>query len=195
MLGRRCEVNPGQACVAGRSHRREICNYPHRKRTRAFAAPQANVRMHEQRGGGMPKWEFRRFIRRTAVRLHGGARRSGCAPLVEISAVLPQPSLADEGGVSFRIPSFFGSLAATPLQPGSSFTTIYYHSSVKAGCCVRPPGSIRQHHGELHRQSECPNLNADVDLIIAVPSFTSRSWCSEDRRGRHPPAVLRPAPS
>jgi hypothetical protein len=89
--------------------------------------------MHEQRGGGMPKWEFRRFIRRTAVRLHGGARRSGCAPLVEISAVLPQPSLADEGGVSFRIPGFFGSLAATPLQPGPSFTTIDYHSSVKAG--------------------------------------------------------------
>jgi hypothetical protein len=40
---------------------------------------------------------------------------------------------ADEGGVSFWIPGFFGSLAATPQQPGWSLATIYYHTSVSAG--------------------------------------------------------------
>jgi hypothetical protein len=40
---------------------------------------------------------------------------------------------ADEGGVSFWIPGFFGSLAAAPLQPGWSLTTIEYSDSVHAG--------------------------------------------------------------
>ena len=44
----------------------------------------------------------------------------------------PQGALADEGGVSFWVPGFFGSLAATPQQPGWSVATIYYHDSVSA---------------------------------------------------------------
>ena len=40
---------------------------------------------------------------------------------------------ADDGGVSFWVPGFFGSLAATPQQPGFSLALIYYHSSVSAG--------------------------------------------------------------
>jgi hypothetical protein len=47
--------------------------------------------------------------------------------------VNPREVLADEGGVSFWIPGFFGSLAATPQQPGWSGTLIYYHDSVSAG--------------------------------------------------------------
>jgi hypothetical protein len=47
--------------------------------------------------------------------------------------VATTPALADEGGVSFWVPGFFGSLAATPQTPGFSFATIYYHTSVKAG--------------------------------------------------------------
>jgi hypothetical protein len=43
---------------------------------------------------------------------------------------------ADEGGVSFWIPGFFGSLAAAPQQPGWSLTSIYYHTSVSAGADV-----------------------------------------------------------
>src|SRR4029077_7612996 len=41
-------------------------------------------------------------------------------------------ALADEGGVSFWVPGFFGSLAATPQQPGWSLANIYYHTSVAA---------------------------------------------------------------
>src|SRR6201993_2735742 len=45
-----------------------------------------------------------------------------------------QVARADEGGVSFWIPGFFGSLAAVPAQaPGWSVTSIYYHDSVSAG--------------------------------------------------------------
>src|SRR5438034_4426036 len=43
---------------------------------------------------------------------------------------------ADEGGVSFWIPGFFGSLAAAPLQPGWTLQTNYYHTSVSAGADV-----------------------------------------------------------
>ena len=39
-------------------------------------------------------------------------------------------SLADENGVSFWVPGFFGSLAATPQQPGWSLASIYYHTDV-----------------------------------------------------------------
>jgi hypothetical protein len=43
---------------------------------------------------------------------------------------------ADEDGVSFWIPGFFGSLAAVPQQPGLSVATVYYHDSVSAGANV-----------------------------------------------------------
>jgi len=48
---------------------------------------------------------------------------------------LPVPiARADEGGISFWIPGFFGSLAAVPAQaPGWSVTSVYYHTSVSAG--------------------------------------------------------------
>jgi hypothetical protein len=48
-------------------------------------------------------------------------------------ALPAQMARADEGGVSFWIPGFFGSLAAVPAQaPGWSMTSIYYHDSVSA---------------------------------------------------------------
>jgi hypothetical protein len=48
-------------------------------------------------------------------------------------ASAPRMASADEGGVSFWLPGFFGSLAAAPQQPGWSVTNIYYHTSVSAG--------------------------------------------------------------
>ena len=45
-------------------------------------------------------------------------------------------ALADESGISFWVPGFFGSLAATPQQPGWSLANIYYHTSVSAGADV-----------------------------------------------------------
>ena len=48
-------------------------------------------------------------------------------------ALSPIRASADEGGVSFWLPGQFGSLAAVPGNPGWSFASIYYHTSVSAG--------------------------------------------------------------
>jgi hypothetical protein len=50
-----------------------------------------------------------------------------------IIAFAPELAAADEGGVSFWVPGLYGSLAATPSQPGWQGTVIYYHDSVSAG--------------------------------------------------------------
>jgi hypothetical protein len=88
-------------------------------------------------------------------------------------AFMKRPAMADEGGVSMWVPGLFGSLAATPLQPGFSYATIYYHTAVTAGADVAfarqvPRGNITANFtGNLN-----VGLNADVDLAIAVPSYT-----------------------
>jgi hypothetical protein len=87
--------------------------------------------------------------------------------------IAPTNVNADEGGVSFWVPGLFGSLAAAPLQPGFSWASIYYHTSVKAGADVTfarqvPLGRITANFtGNLNI-----GLKADVDLAIAVPSYT-----------------------
>src|SRR6476619_7005363 len=78
------------------------------------------------------------------VRLGGGSMatrasiRRYAAALVcsAMFGCLGTSTRADEGGVSFWLPGFFGSLAAAPQQPGWSLTSIYYHTSVSAGAGV-----------------------------------------------------------
>jgi hypothetical protein len=88
-------------------------------------------------------------------------------------ALAPLPSRADEGGVSFWVPGFFGSLAAVPQQPGLSFASIYYHTSVTAGGNVAfarqvARGNIMTNFtGNLNA-----NLDADANLLMAIPSYT-----------------------
>ena len=73
----------------------------------------------------------------------------------------PQAALADEGGVSFWVPGFFGSLAATPQQQGWSVASIYYHTSVSAG-------------GDVARAKEIQigripvNLNASLNATVSA---------------------------
>ena len=56
------------------------------------------------------------------------------AVLATAILALPMTASADEGGVSFWLPGLFGSLAAAPQpQPGWSFASIYYHTTVSAG--------------------------------------------------------------
>src|SRR5262249_59184248 len=83
-------------------------------------------------------------------------------------------SRADEGGVSFWLPGFFGSLAATPLVPGFSFGNILYYSQVSAGANVAfakqvPLGNINVNFNG--------NFNANVHgsaepLYLAAPGYT-----------------------
>jgi hypothetical protein len=80
---------------------------------------------------------------------------------------------ADEGGVSFWIPGFFGSLAAVPQQQGFAIVSIYYHTTVSGG------GDIG-----LSRESEIRNIPAGVsatlngsvhatgDLGLVFPNYT-----------------------
>jgi hypothetical protein len=86
--------------------------------------------------------------------------------LIAVGAV-PKAVVADEGGVSFWVPGIFGSLAATPQQPGRSFAGIYYHTSVSAGADVAfvrqfSPGRITvRFTGNVNAR-----LNADADLGV-----------------------------
>src|SRR6266704_5105789 len=83
-------------------------------------------------------------------------------------------ALADEGGVSFWVPFFFGSLASTPQQPGWSLANIYYHTSVSAGADVarareftlnRVPANVTV-NANLNL-----NVNATGDLGFVIPSY------------------------
>ena len=79
---------------------------------------------------------------------------------------------ADEGGVSFWVPGFFGSLAATPQQPGLSLAMIYYHTSVSAGGNVAFARQVSHGHITANFNANLTaNLNADADLGMAIPSY------------------------
>jgi hypothetical protein len=89
-------------------------------------------------------------------------RFAGVAPAM-LAAMLwsPAASFADEGGVSIWIPGFYGSFAALPVEPGPSFATIYYHTSVDAGGDRAFPRGGRIEAG----------LDADADLVFLAPSY------------------------
>src|SRR5262249_47085336 len=85
----------------------------------------------------------------------------------------PRRGLADEGGVSFWIPGFFGSLAAAPQQPGWSLTSIYYHTSVSAGAEVARPPEFEIGRIPLNLSANVSaSLDARADLALALPSYT-----------------------
>jgi hypothetical protein len=90
--------------------------------------------------------------------------------VVMIAATAPR---ADEGGVSFWVPGFFGSLAATPLVPGFSYANIYYHTSVNAGGDVAFARQVNRGNITANFSGNLnATINADVDLYMAVPSYT-----------------------
>jgi hypothetical protein len=89
-----------------------------------------------------------------------------------LATLAPTVAVADEGGVSFWLPGFFGSLAATPQQPGFTMASIYYHTTVSAGGDValarefqigRVPANLSA--------SLTANLNATGDLGLVIPSY------------------------
>ena len=92
--------------------------------------------------------------------------------VVAAAAGMPQTALSDEGGVSFWIPGFFGSLAATPQQAGWSVATIYYHTSVSAGGDVAFSRQVTR--GRLTANftgNLAADLDADADLAMLIPSY------------------------
>src|ERR1700747_3565573 len=85
--------------------------------------------------GAQYRFFAERFCR-SFVRLKFAARIAAGPIAGSIVVATATSSLADEGGVSFWVPGFFGSLAAAPQVPGWSLATIYYHTSVSAGADV-----------------------------------------------------------
>lgn len=79
---------------------------------------------------------------------------------------------ADEGGVGFWVPGFFGSLAATPQTPGLSLAFIYYHTSVKAGGDVAFARQVNRGNITTNFTGNVTaNLDADVNLGMMAPTY------------------------
>jgi len=84
----------------------------------------------------------------------------------------PRAAQGDEGGVSFWIPGFYGSLAAAPQVPGWSLTTIYYHTSVSAGADVAFARQVPVGHLNVPFTAQVTGgLNATADLGMAIPQY------------------------
>jgi hypothetical protein len=85
----------------------------------------------------------------------------------------PTTTKADEGGVSFWIPGFFGSLAAAPLEPGMALTVTNYYDSVHAGDDVARARliTIRGLNTSLGASANA-NLDAKLNFDIWAPSYT-----------------------
>jgi hypothetical protein len=103
-------------------------------------------------------------------------RRLGVAAIVLAPAIMffPHSALADESGVSFWVPGFFGSLAATPSQPGWSLANIYYHTSVQAGgnVALAREFQIGQIPANLTATARLnATVNATGDLGFVIPTY------------------------
>jgi hypothetical protein len=88
-------------------------------------------------------------------------------------ASTPTAARADEDGISFWIPGFFGSLAAAPQQPGWAVASIYYHTSVSASgnAAVSREVTIGQFNPALN-VSVNAHVSSNADLGILAPSYT-----------------------
>jgi hypothetical protein len=82
-------------------------------------------------------------------------------------------SLADEDGVSFWIPGFFGSLAAAPQQPGWAMTSIFYNTNVSASgnAALAREITIGDFNPKIN-VSVNASVHADVTVGFVMPSYT-----------------------
>src|SRR5947209_17041594 len=119
---------------------------------------------------------FKHFVLGKGIQKSRGIsrpRRVWASLFAATIAVYSQDLLADEGGVSVWLPGFFGSLAATPLQPGWSLTSIYYHTSVSAGADVTRAREITIGRIPINLNANLSaNLDARADLGWAMPLYT-----------------------
>jgi hypothetical protein len=121
--------------------------------------------------GNAPKYSL------CSIGLTSGASRGCAVGLFAAAACLASPAAqADEGGVSFWVPGFFGSLAASPLEPGFSQTNIYYHTSVSAGANVALAREFQIGRVPLGLNANLTaNVNATGDLGFVLPTYTFKT--------------------
>ncbi|CAH2408088.1 SphA family protein [Mesorhizobium ventifaucium] len=82
--------------------------------------------------------------------------------VLTVLADLPDAAFADENGISFWLPGQYGSFAATPVEPGWTWTTVYYHASVDAGADQEFPRGGGVSLG----------LEGQGDIILFGPTYT-----------------------
>jgi hypothetical protein len=105
--------------------------------------------------------------------IESNIRRISCAATAAALLLYPTISRADESGISFWIPGLFGSLAAVPVTPGWSVSSIYYHTSVAASGGVAAAREIQiGRFAPTVNVSLNANLNAQADLLLLVPTYT-----------------------
>jgi hypothetical protein len=96
------------------------------------------------------------------------------AALLALAALIATSKIsrADEDGVSFWIPGFFGSLAATPQQPGWAVAAINYYTNVSASgnAALSREITIGQFNPALNA-SLSANVHAKVDLQMVIPTY------------------------
>ncbi|MEK9278553.1 MULTISPECIES: transporter [unclassified Bradyrhizobium] len=100
--------------------------------------------------------------------------RLGAAAIAALLAFPNDAARADEDGISFWIPGFFGSLAAVPQQaPGWSVTSVYYHTSVSAGGDVARAREITIGRIPANLSvNASANVNANVNLGLLAGTYT-----------------------
>ena len=79
---------------------------------------------------------------------------------------------ADEDGISFWIPGLFGSLAATPQQPGWSVATVFYSTNVSASgnAAVAREITIGQFNPAINT-SISANVRTNFPSLWVTPSY------------------------
>ena len=93
--------------------------------------------------------------------------------LVAVALASAAPvSHADENGISFWVPGFFGSLAATPQQPGWSLVAINYYTNVSASgnAALSREISIGQFNPTLNASINA-NVSAHADIGFFAPTY------------------------
>jgi hypothetical protein len=81
-------------------------------------------------------------------------------------------ALADENGISFWVPGFFGSLASTPQVPGWALASIYYHTDVSAsgGAALSREISVGPFNPKINININA-NVGAKADLDFEIPTY------------------------
>jgi hypothetical protein len=106
-----------------------------------------------------------------------GACAIGCALFLGALIDAPTDARADEGGVSFWIPGFYGSLAAAPQESGWAITSINYFDQVRAGgdVALARNVTIRAVNTTFNvnlQASINASLKATIDLGVGIPTYT-----------------------
>src|SRR6516164_6210502 len=100
------------------------------------------------------------------------ARAPLAGALSFVMVLVSQAAIADEGGVSFWIPGFFGSLAAVPQQPGWSLMDMFYNTNVKGGGDVALAREFEIGNVPLHFSgSASASVKADVPIGQVIPQY------------------------